>query len=207
MSLILFLKGFFIALIIAIPLGPAGILCLRRSFRDGFLSGFTTGLGVATADLFYAALASFGLTILIDVIQHHKNLLTLIGSIIIVAFGVLLLISDVKPPQSQKSYAFLGNFITGILITLSNPLTLLGFAAYFSLLGAITDYHGIGDVFLLAGVFVGTSTWFTLIASLVNLLKEQFKTGHLLLVNRIIGIIIMCFGSVMALYTLKKIIF
>jgi len=205
MHIILFLKGFLIALIISLPLGPVGILCIRRTFLEGFVAGMATTLGIALADLVFATVTVLGLTMVKDHIQAHKNLLTFLGGLIILVFGFILLKSDIKQPKkADEDRSLVGEVITALLLTLSNPLTLLGFFALFSFLNAITDYHGIDDILILIGVFMGTTVWFGLLTVIATVLKKRFNMENLRWLNKMMGLLTISFGIFMILKTLKS---
>lgn len=190
------LRGLLIGFSIAAPVGPIGILCIRRTLSDGRLSGLISGLGAATADAVYGSIAGFGLAFISTFLIHQEHWLRLFGGSFLCYLGIKTLVAkpaDQAAPTRGNSLprAYLSTF----LLTLTNPLTILSFAAIFAglgLAGAGDHYTGAG--MLVLGVFTGSALWWFLLSSGMGILKEKFTQGGLLWVNRISGIIILGFG-------------
>ncbi len=190
------LSGLIIGLSIAAPVGPIGVLCIRRTLAEGRIYGLISGLGAATADAFYGSIAGFGLTFISNILVGHQVWLHLIGGIFLCVLGIKTLLS--KP--AEKTVSIRGNgFVTAycsiLLLTLTNPMTIISFAAIFTGLGLIgTAKNYLSAGILVFGVFIGSALWWLILSSGVSLFREKFNNRGLLWVNRISGLIITCFG-------------
>jgi threonine/homoserine/homoserine lactone efflux protein len=190
------LKGILLGFAIAAPVGPIGVLCIRRTLAEGRRVGFVSGLGAATADLFYGSVAALGLTLISGLLVAQARWLGLIGGAFLLYLGVRTFLS--KPagqvvqanPQGLSS-AYFSTFI----LTLTNPLTILSFAAVFAGLGlGQTDGSFASAVLLVSGVFLGSASWWLLLSSGVSLLRSRVNARSLLWVNRIAGVVLFGFG-------------
>lgn len=202
MHLIFFLKGLAISLLIAVPLGPMALLCIKRTYRDGFWAGWATSLGIALGDAIFATIAGLSLTFLLEKIKQYEKIIELIGIIILFAFGVFTIFSKVtQPKQHEKRHGFTRNLYTSILLTLSNVLTLLGLIAMFSWLGAINHTNYKDTFSAILGVFTGVLGWFTGVNLFIHFFKEKISSRFLSILNKIFGITI-CFGAILMLFRL-----
>ena len=194
----LFLRGLVIGFSIAAPVGPIGVLCIRRTLADGQLSGLVSGLGAATADGMYGCVAGFGLTFISSALIDQQMWLRLFGGLFLCYLGIKTLLSK---PAEQAARAdrsgLLGVYASTFLLTVTNPLTILSFAAIFAGLGlANTGGNYASALVLVLGVFHGSAAWWLLLSGGVGLLREKFNTQALLWVNRISGTIITVFGMI-----------
>ena len=125
-------KGVVIGFAIAAPVGPIGVLCIRRSLNDGLASGLVCGLGAASADTVYGAIASFGLVSIIGLLHDHQDLIRLVGGLLLCLFGVKLLLSaPTAEAQGNGSYRLAGAYVSCFLLALTNPATIFAFLAVF----------------------------------------------------------------------------
>src|SRR5437016_3412391 len=191
-----FLRGLAIGFSIAAPVGPIGVLCIRRTLAEGRLCGFASGLGAATADAVYGCVAGFGLTAVSNLLVSQQTWLRLIGGLFLCYLGVKSFLA--RPAQSAaapKGGALAGAYASTFLLTLANPMTILSFAAVFAGLGlgsGATDYAG--AALLVLGVFVGSTLWWLFLSGGVGLFREKLKDEQFRWVNRISGTIIAGFG-------------
>ncbi len=197
MELTYFLKGLAIGFSIAAPVGPIGVLCIRRTLAGGRTIGLLSGLGAATADAFYGSIAAFGLTAISTFLVQQQVLLRLVGGAFLCFLGLRALFSrpsaqsTVANPRSQ-----LNAYASTFLLTLSNPLTILSFAAIFAGLGLAAETHSYPSAGLMVlGVFLGSSTWWLILSGVSSLLKSRLGQAGLTWVNRISGVIILGFGA------------
>jgi threonine/homoserine/homoserine lactone efflux protein len=197
-----FAKGMLLGLSIAAPVGPIGALCIRRTLADGRLAGFVSGLGAATADGFYGAVAAFGLTVITDALVARRDWLQLVGGAFLLWLGLRTLLARPAEraaetrPVSRRGLA--GMYASTLALTLANPATILSFIAIFAGLGVASDAAGNdGDAALLvAGVFAGSALWWFILSGGVGLLRARVTTNRLQLVNRVAGGVIVAFGVV-----------
>lgn len=192
------LRGMLLGLAIAAPVGPIGVLCIRRTLTQGQAIGFVSGLGAATADVLYGCIAALGLTAISSQLVHHQRWLSLGGGLFLCYLGARTLLSrPAERPAAAGSHSFPGAFFSTLLLTLTNPMTVLSFTAIFAGLGVGRiegGYTAAGMVVL--GVFLGSAGWWLMLSAGVNLLRGKFDARALLWVNRISGIIILGFGLV-----------
>jgi threonine/homoserine/homoserine lactone efflux protein len=194
----LFFRGLVIGFSIAAPVGPIGILCIRRTLSDGRSLGLVSGLGAATADAMYGCVAGFGLTFISGLLIDQQMWLRLFGGLFLCYLGVKTLLS--KPAEQAAKVGgsgLLGAYASTFLLTLTNPLTILSFAAIFAGLGlANTSGNYASAMMLVLGVFLGSASWWLLLSGGVGLFRDKFNTQGLLWVNRISGVIITIFGMI-----------
>ena len=189
------LKGLAIGFSIAAPVGPIGALCIRRSLAEGMLIGFATGLGAATADAAYGAVAAFGLTAISDFLVGQKFWLGLVGGIFLCYLGVRTLFSrPAEHAANAQGRGLAGAYVSTLFLTLTNPMTILSFVAVFAGFGlaAAVDY---GDASILVlGVFLGSAGWWLILSSVVGMLSSRVNTTWTRPVNWLSGAIICGFG-------------
>lgn len=193
---VFFIKGMVLGFSIAAPVGPIGILCIRRTLTDGMLQGLLSGLGAATADACYGTVAAFGVTAAGNLLEAGRFWLHLGGGLFLLYLGCRIFRSQPteKSADTQKS-GRVAAFASTFGLTLANPMTILSFAAMFAGLGSGAGTQGSATALqLVAGVFSGSLLWWLLLASFVGCLRSRFDTRHLVWVNRISGLVICLFG-------------
>src|SRR3712207_2953311 len=132
----LFLEGIIIGLAIAAPVGPIGVLCIRRTLADGRTSGFVSGLGAATADAVYGAIAAFGLTLITDFLLGGASWLRLVGGAFLLYLGIkTFLARPAERAAEVRGGGLPGAYASTLFLTLTNPTTILSFVAIFAGLG------------------------------------------------------------------------
>src|SRR5262245_35760511 len=120
-----FLTGMLIGFSIAAPVGPIGVLCIRRSLAQGRLVGFATGLGAATADAAYGGIAGFGLTTLSNFLVSQRFWLGLVVGAFLCCLGLSTCLT--RPPgrpSDLRSNDPLSAYFSSLLLTLTNPATI-----------------------------------------------------------------------------------
>lgn len=193
-------RGIAIGIIISAPMGPVGILCVQRTLEKGRHIGFFTGIGAALSDLFYCLLTGFGLSFIEDFLKANQNVIQIVGSVVLVLFGVYLFRSNPartlrKPEENRPSKG--KNVLSGFLFTFSNPLIIfliIGLFARFNfLLPELTFLHYIaGYVF----IFVGALIWWWIVTFFIDKVRSHFNLRSMWLINKITGGIIMIFALV-----------
>ncbi len=197
MELAVFLKGIIIGFAMAVPIGPIGILCVRKTLTEGQLRGLIIGLGAATADLLYGCVAAFGLKIISNTIVGQRIWIRLVGGALLIFLGVRTFRArHVKPNIPISSSGFLRSYFTTVFLTLTNPLTIFVFIAVFAALGLGNGLGSFSASALVAGVFVGSCLWFLSLSSGVTLFRKKFDKAGLRWVNRIAGILIITSGVI-----------
>lgn len=198
MDLPLFFRGLLIGFSIAAPVGPIGVLCIRRTLADGRVSGLMSGLGAATADALYGCVAGFGLTFISGVLIDQQTWLRLFGGLFLCYLGIRTLLSMPAEQEAKvRGTGLFGSYASTFLLTVTNPMTILSFAAIFAGLGlANTGGNYASALILVLGVFLGSASWWLLLSGGVGLFRDKFNARAMLWVNRISGIVITVFGLV-----------
>jgi len=194
-----FARGLLLGFAIAAPVGPIGVLCIRRTLADGRFIGFLSGLGAATADMLYGAVAAFGLTAVQSLLVMQQVWLQLVGGLFLLYLGLRTFF---KPPsrraaEAGESRGRLSAYLTTLGLTLTNPATIISFTIIFASFRLAEPHGGFLDPTLLVlGVFLGSATWWLLLSGAVGLLRDRFNSTWMLWVNRIAGLVIFAFGMV-----------
>src|SRR3989304_1757190 len=132
-SFSLFLRSFIIGISIAAPVGPIGVLCIRRTLSHGKLAGFLSGLGAASADMLYGAIAAFGLTVIINLLVENAFWLQIIGGGFLLYLGIKTFLEKPAEHAAQaKQDGYFSMFLSTFFLTITNPITILSFAAIFA---------------------------------------------------------------------------
>ncbi len=190
------IKGIIIGFSIAAPVGPIGVLCIRRTLADGRVSGLVSGLGAAVADAVYGCIAGFGLTFVSGFLIGGQAWLRIVGGVFLCFLGIRTFLSgpaEKAAPAAGRSLA--GAFVSTFFLTLTNPMTILSFMGIFAglgIAGAGGDYGAAGALVL--GVFSGSALWWLLLSGSVGALREKVTPRGMQWVNRGAGAIIAAFG-------------
>jgi threonine/homoserine/homoserine lactone efflux protein len=197
MSVGLFLEGTIIGFAIAAPVGPIGVLCIRRTLADGRTSGLVSGLGAATTDAVYGSVAALGLTFVTGFLMGAETWLRLVGGAFLVFLGVRTFLA--RPAEGAVSAAgsgLAGAYASTFFLTLTNPTTILSFVAIFAGLGVAEDANGdaLPAMLLVLGVFLGSAAWWFVLSGATSLLRATLSARGLRWVNRISGTVIAAFG-------------
>ena len=189
------LRGFILGLAIAAPVGPIGVLCIRRTLAMGRLFGFVSGLGVATADALYGCVAAFGLTAISGLLVRQQDLLRLLGGLFLCYLGVRTYWPDppTTPPRPKvrARRRLLLNPAADPHQPHHNPLIRRGLRR--PGVGGGNGYGAAAAIVL--GVFLGSAAWWFLLSGGVSLVRNKFDARAMLWVNRISGVIILGFGA------------
>lgn len=197
MKLLVFLRGLAIGFGIAAPVGPIGILCIRRTIVDGRAVGFAAGLGAATADALYGAVAAFGLTIVSSALVSQRAWLQAAGGLFLCYLGVRTWMTApaATVAASRREPGLVSAWAATFALTLTNPTTILSFAAIFAGLGLGGAAGGYGPATLMvSGVFLGSAFWWLLLSTGVGFLRSFITPANLRWVNRTAAAIITAFG-------------
>ena len=198
MEISIFLKGLIIGLSIAAPVGPISILCIRRSMMDRLAIGLAVGLGAATGDGIYGLIAAFGITSISSFLVRHILPLRCIGGIFLIYLGLVIVLK--KSAQNSAyvpSQNIVYTYLSTLLLTLTNPLTILSFAAIFAgvdFTETANNYEA--ATILTLGVFLGSAIWFIALSTIVNMCKKQCNEYVINWINRISGIFLIGFGII-----------
>jgi len=206
MALTLLLKGVLAGLVTAVPVGPIGILCARRTMTHGRKAGFVSGMGAASADAFFGFIAAFGMTFMSDILAGKQFWLRLVGGAFLCVLGVK---TYFEKPERRGFFSFLrkkqrhaGFYASTLFLTLTNPMTIVSLAALFAALGLAGATSGVFSALtLVLGVFLGAVLWWLSFIGVFTLFNRRFSLREIVLINRIAGVI-MASGGVFALASL-----
>jgi threonine/homoserine/homoserine lactone efflux protein len=203
MALNFLLKGLVVGLSIAAPVGPIGLLCIRRSLEQGRVVGLVTGLGAATADAAYGCIAGFGLTAVSGFLLAHVSLLRVGGGAALCYLGVRTFLSAPAQREAQvKADGLASAYFSTLALTLANPLTILSFVAIFAGFGLTASPSYGAAAVLVAGVFVGSALWWLFLSTSVALMRHRVSNSWMQAINRLSGGGIVAFG----LYSLSTLL-
>jgi threonine/homoserine/homoserine lactone efflux protein len=190
------LKGIVVGIVIAVPVGPVGVLCIRRTILEGRLAGLSSGTGAATADAMFAVIAGFGLTALSDLLFGFQDWLRIGGAAFLFYVGFSAFFHDPAKPRTpqQAPESMLANYASTFALTITNPVTILSFLAIFAGLGLTgRDMTMSSIATLVLGVWLGSLAWWVALAMGAGLFRHQFTRDHLIWINRGSGgILVLC---------------
>ncbi len=191
-----FLRGLLIGFSIAAPVGPIGVLCIRRTLAEGRLAGFLSGMGAASADMVYGAVAAFGLTAIQNLLLSQSTWLSIVGGIFLLYLGIKTFFSKPAEQAAKSSRGGLfGAYLTTFFLTITNPITILSFIAIFAGLRlGETDGNYVSAALMVLGVFLGSAAWWLTLSTGVSFLRKKFTPALLAWINRLAGVIIFAFG-------------
>jgi threonine/homoserine/homoserine lactone efflux protein len=196
------IEGAAIGFLIAIPVGPAAALCIRRSITVGAMAGYMTGIGAALGDAVFGAAAAFGLSFVEQFVTEREAWLLGIGGIVLMIMGWTTMrhrprtvgdpVADDREHQVATHFHYASS---SFFITVFNPLTLMAFGAAL----ASRNLAGVGAnlpdaALLVAAVFCGALAWWTIICMAAVSLRARFTGTGLLWLNRVAGAVILGFG-------------
>jgi threonine/homoserine/homoserine lactone efflux protein len=195
LSLPLTLRGLVIGFTIAAAVGPITLLVIRRTIAHGGRYGFASGLGVATADATYAAVAAFGLTAITSVLVSGHWLLGIVGGTIIVIVGIRTIRSRPSGPAADAERPGLaGGFASIYALTMTNPLTIVLYAGVFAGVGLVAGSSFVDAGIVTLAAWLGSTAWWVILCSVVAWARGRVSTTALLWVNRISGAALVLFG-------------
>jgi threonine/homoserine/homoserine lactone efflux protein len=197
------LKGIILGLTVSMPLGPIGIILINRTIKRGLLSGFFSGLGLATADTLLAVLAALGYTVILSFINEQRFIISIIAGLIIIGIGLKIYLSNpVKDIRNREkaNKSLWRDYYSVFVLSVSNPYTIFIFVAFFS------GVHIGGNVkpeltpfFLIPGVLIGTITWWFFLSYFVSRFKKNIRLRVIVRVNKVAGIVVIVIGIIVFL--------
>lgn len=203
--LFLVITGAVIGVIVAAPIGPVNLICIRRTLAYGSLHGFLSGLGAALGDGIFAVITAFGLTAIAQAIEGYSIALEFIGGILLLGFGWYTFHADPSTardaagapvPDLTFSARIVRDVVSTLALTLTNPATLLGFAALFAGLGSITGekVSFLAAAVTVGGVVAGSAGWWFTITTITAIFHKRIDNVIMRHVNRISGAAVGLFG-------------
>ena len=202
------MRGLIIGIVFGVPAGAVGILSVQRVLSQGAAAGLVTGIGSSVADVFYACVGVFGITIISDFLLKHQHIICMFGCMMVVLLGIQCFkkkkvekpaaVSQKKQEEEHQPGTFrylFSCFLSPFAIAITNPATILSFMVVFSMF-RIGGTESIGeDIQLVFGIFCGTCFWWLLIAVVVSHIRDRVTDGFYLRLNRVFGILMVLFGA------------
>jgi threonine/homoserine/homoserine lactone efflux protein len=196
-----FFQGLAIGFLVAVPVGPLGLLCINRFLALGALYGLFSGLGVASADALAAGIAALGITLVSTFLSEHQMALRLVAGMFLFFIGCKIYLTR---PGSQLPARNVGGlfsaYATTFLLTFSNPVTILSFVAIYAAWGVESlGQHYLSAAVLTVGVFTGSAIWWLLLFAGMKFFRDTVNTRTLGIIHRVSGTIIASFGLMVLL--------
>ena len=203
--LFLIISGAVIGVIVAAPIGPVNLICIRRTLAFGPLHGFLSGLGAALGDGIFAIITAFGLTAIAQLIEGYSTPLQIVGGVMLLGFGWHTFHADPKCVQDKLGtqvgeLPFFARVVRDVFstlaLTLTNPATMLGFAALFAGLGSIVDEKAsfLAAAVTVGGVVAGSAGWWFLITTVTAIFHKRIDSTIMRRVNQISGVVVAALG-------------
>jgi threonine/homoserine/homoserine lactone efflux protein len=190
------IKGAIVGVVIALPLGPVGVLCVRRTLFEGPSYGFVSGLGAATADSLFGVIAGFGLTIVRDFLLGYQDWLGVGGGVFLLVVGIRAL---ARAPEAELGpvgdEALFAAYASTFALTITNPITILAFAAIFAQIGVSSESGYLDTGLLVIGVFLGSLIWWLGLSFGIAALHRRLGFFNLAWLNRISGAVLALSGG------------
>jgi threonine/homoserine/homoserine lactone efflux protein len=199
----LLLRGFALGFAIAASPGPIFFLCLRRTLLRGRLYGLVSGLGVATADAFYAAIAAFGFAVVVSAVTGGRRPFALLGGAVLLGLGLRILLERPDRPGGAPTTSRAGlawAYLSTLGLTITNPATIISFAALAATLSLGGSSGPVKPAALVVGVLLGSAAWWSVLALGASLLRTRLTSGVIRGVSVFSGLAIALLGM-LAIYS------
>jgi threonine/homoserine/homoserine lactone efflux protein len=190
-------KGGGIGFLVAAPVGPIAMLCIRTTLERGRLAGFSAGLGAAVADTIFAAVGAYGISFVGTMLQSNESWFKLVGGVVLIALGIHLgrkRPNVAEDDQREVPQGVLADFAMTLVLTLANPTTILSFVGLFAGVSGLTGFALDAVPALLIGVFAGSAVWWLILSGIVGLIRHKIDAKAMLWINRGSGAAIAAFG-------------
>tara|TARA_B100000575_G_scaffold118921_1_gene94689 strand:+ start:579 stop:1193 length:615 start_codon:yes stop_codon:yes gene_type:complete len=199
--MIYLVAGLIIGFFVALPVGAAAVMCISRTIQSGLLTGLLTGLGVALADLLYGIFAVFGLFAISGETIESQPVLRLAGAFCIMFLGLRMMSKiDVITNKNIDHETAIKDIVTGFLVTISNPLTIIAFVAALSYVNFLMEQiNFIGSFLIVLGIFFGSFIWWLILCFISMKLREQLTPKFVRKINLISGGLIFIFGILLVI--------
>ena len=195
----LYLRGIAIGFAIAAPIGPVGLLCIRKALAHGRVAAFVAGLGAALADTFFGAVVGLGLGVVSQFLIGHSDILKLVGGLFMLGLGLHTWRAGAAPADKEadggRGTGLFRDFLSTFLITLGNPGTILGVVGVFAAVGAAAHPRDLPhQALLVAGIFTGSTLWWAVLSELTIAVRARFTPERMRLFNHVSGTVLMVLG-------------
>jgi threonine/homoserine/homoserine lactone efflux protein len=190
----LLLRGFMAGLMVAVPVGPVNVLCISRTIKRGPRAGLISGLGAATGDTLYGAIAGFSISAVIGPLIRNEFWIRLVGGILLIGIGAYFCFRRPGTARREPFSSAHSEYVSALLLNLTNPTVILSFLAILAGLGLLHPREWWLTLLVVAGIFLGAMAWWSVLAFLANRFREKFTDRAFLWINRVAGLAIAAFG-------------
>jgi threonine/homoserine/homoserine lactone efflux protein len=210
------ISGIVIGLMIAFPIGPVNIICIRRTLSFGTLNGFVSGLGAAAGDGIFAIVTGFGLTAVSQLLRGLSIPLELAGGAMLLIFGWRTFFTNPHMRDVDKLVAkqngrssLAGAMASTFALTITNPATLIGSGSLIAGVGALAGVREVSffsTAFVIAGVCAGSTIWWLSLTTVVGQLHARIDDRVLHIINMVSGFMIAAFGVAVMTHLIIKLV-
>jgi threonine/homoserine/homoserine lactone efflux protein len=196
-----FMRGLVLGVLVAAPVGPVGLLCIKRTLQRGIRGGLATGFGAALADGIFGAVAAFGVTAVLQWVDNLEKEIRLVGGLMLVITALYMIRQKVHISREKGTTTtrnLITSLISGLMITLTNPLTLIGVLAVVAAFSGPLTF--VQAATLTGGIFCGSLAWWAVLCGGTYLVRHHFTDNGITWVNRLTAVLILLLGG-WALYT------
>lgn len=198
-------QGLLVGLVFGVPAGAIGALTIQRTLSHDFWAGLFTGLGSSAADVLYACIGVFGLTVISDFLLAHQSFISIVGGGMILLLGIAIFRKKNGSVQAVDQGGTLQVcFISSFAIAIANPATILSFLVAFATFGIGDGLGVVQGAQLIGGILLGTGCWWGLLAGITSLFRRRITQHIFDLLNRLLGSLMMLFGLIMILRSFLK---
>ncbi len=202
-TVLFFLKGVAAGVVIAAPVGPVGVMCVRRTLSRGLMAGYATGLGAALADTLYGIIAAFGITFVAIFLLDNEFWFRLAGGAVLCVLAVRIFFTSPSRSDATASDGLLGDFATAFVVTGTNPITVMAFVVVFTGIGVVAAGETLEWAHaLIAGVFVGSALWWTLLTGITGVFRSAVSHIGLRWINMVSAMVILISGVILLISAL-----
>lgn len=197
MDISLFVQGIIIGLTLAVPVGPLSLICIQRTVKEGRFHGIFSGIGVATADSFYAAVTFLGLTVISGLIITQQYLFRFLAGVVLILIGIRVFLSIPSALSAKTQHeSYLKDYLSMVALAIANPLTLVFFLVILPGYGVVIQATSfVSAAEFVAGVFFGSTVWWVVLCGSLGSVRSHLTTANLAMINRLSGLLISCFGA------------
>ena len=203
----IFYKGIIIGILVSAPMGPIGLLCVQRTLNKGPWHGFFSGVGAALSDLIYAGITCIGLGIVIDFITNNRDTLQIIGSLLLLGYGIYIFQSNpsknLQRPNDFSITSYSQDAVSAFFLTLSNPFIIFLYIALFARFNFFSSDAKLVSIFSgLISIWIGALGWWAITSFLVGKLRKVINVRGLWIMNKVVGSVIIFLSVIGMVYSI-----
>nr|WP_319400724.1 LysE family transporter [uncultured Carboxylicivirga sp.] len=199
------LKGLVVGLIFGVPAGAIGALTIQRAMQRGFVAGLITGFGSSIADVLYACVGVFGITLISNFLESNQQMIKLIGGFLLITIAIPIFFSKRKQPEDDKTNSrFVLYFLSSFSVAILNPATVLSFVVAFSSFGIFGQLNLQHGAQLIIGILVSTVLWWAMLSGLVCFFRNRINDSIYQWLNYILATGLAAFGLIVIIQSLLQ---